>query len=201
MALLTVMGCDMVQGFLISRPIDLDALLHFLDDDKRRRSRRHVACAVQPAWRRVWKRALMQALIVWIVMLPLALSRSAGCRPAPCRTAPRAVVGCDAVRCDDRRRQGGDAGRSARRPRQGAQPRSAWRASMPRRGSARSRMPRRSGCRAKLSRLNDAEQRRAADRRGARRWSARWRRVQAARRHAAVAGRRRQRARPGWQRA
>ncbi len=33
MALLSVMGCDMIQGFLISRPINLDALVHFLDAD------------------------------------------------------------------------------------------------------------------------------------------------------------------------
>ena len=33
MALLSVMGCDMIQGFLISRPINLEALLHFLESD------------------------------------------------------------------------------------------------------------------------------------------------------------------------
>ena len=33
LALLSVMGCDMVQGFLISRPVSLDALLQFLDDN------------------------------------------------------------------------------------------------------------------------------------------------------------------------
>ena len=33
LALLSVMGCDMVQGFLISRPVSLEALLQFLDDD------------------------------------------------------------------------------------------------------------------------------------------------------------------------
>jgi EAL domain-containing protein (putative c-di-GMP-specific phosphodiesterase class I) len=32
MALLSVMGCDMIQGFLISRPINLDALIHFMED-------------------------------------------------------------------------------------------------------------------------------------------------------------------------
>ncbi len=32
MALLSVMGCDMVQGYLISRPIELDALRRFLTD-------------------------------------------------------------------------------------------------------------------------------------------------------------------------
>ena len=35
MALLTVMGCDMIQGFLISRPIGLDALCVFLNEDRR----------------------------------------------------------------------------------------------------------------------------------------------------------------------
>ncbi|WP_085809284.1 EAL domain-containing protein [Sphingomonas sp. TZW2008] len=34
LALLTVMGCDMVQGFLISRPIAIDALETFLDEDR-----------------------------------------------------------------------------------------------------------------------------------------------------------------------
>ena len=34
LALLTVMGCDMVQGFLISRPIALDALMIYLDEDR-----------------------------------------------------------------------------------------------------------------------------------------------------------------------
>ena len=37
LALLTVMGCDMVQGFLISHPIAIEALIDFLDND------RHVA--------------------------------------------------------------------------------------------------------------------------------------------------------------
>jgi EAL domain-containing protein (putative c-di-GMP-specific phosphodiesterase class I) len=36
MALLTVMGCDMVQGYLISRPISIDAFRHFLREDKLR---------------------------------------------------------------------------------------------------------------------------------------------------------------------
>ena len=39
MALLAVMGCDMVQGFLISRPLGLDALILFLTED------RHLAVA------------------------------------------------------------------------------------------------------------------------------------------------------------
>ncbi len=33
LALLTVMGCDMVQGFLISRPVSPEALVAFLDDE------------------------------------------------------------------------------------------------------------------------------------------------------------------------
>lgn len=33
MALLSVMGCDMIQGFLISRPINLDALVRFLQSN------------------------------------------------------------------------------------------------------------------------------------------------------------------------
>ena len=42
LALLSVMGCDMVQGFLISRPISLEALKLFLDEQ------RHLAAAVDP---------------------------------------------------------------------------------------------------------------------------------------------------------
>lgn len=38
LALLTVMGCDMVQGFLISRPIPRDALIAFLAEDGNRRA-------------------------------------------------------------------------------------------------------------------------------------------------------------------
>jgi EAL domain-containing protein (putative c-di-GMP-specific phosphodiesterase class I) len=34
LALLTVMGCDMVQGYLISRPISIDAFRQYLRDDK-----------------------------------------------------------------------------------------------------------------------------------------------------------------------
>ena len=33
MALLSVMGCDMIQGYLISRPISIDAFRQFLRDD------------------------------------------------------------------------------------------------------------------------------------------------------------------------
>ncbi|WP_254602599.1 EAL domain-containing protein [Sphingomonas bacterium] len=36
LALLSVMGCDMAQGFLISRPLALEALLTFLREDKHR---------------------------------------------------------------------------------------------------------------------------------------------------------------------
>lgn len=36
LALLTVMGCDMVQGFLLSRPISVAALIGFLDEDMHR---------------------------------------------------------------------------------------------------------------------------------------------------------------------
>lgn len=41
LALLSVMGCDMVQGFLISRPLALEALLAFLRDE------RHLAVTTQ----------------------------------------------------------------------------------------------------------------------------------------------------------
>lgn len=34
LALLSVMGCDMVQGYLISRPISLDALVQYLDEQR-----------------------------------------------------------------------------------------------------------------------------------------------------------------------
>lgn len=36
MALLSVMGCDMVQGYLISRPVSIEAFRQFLRDDKAR---------------------------------------------------------------------------------------------------------------------------------------------------------------------
>ena len=42
LALLTVMGCDMVQGFLISRPLGLEALLAFLQEEA------HLALLDQP---------------------------------------------------------------------------------------------------------------------------------------------------------
>jgi EAL domain-containing protein (putative c-di-GMP-specific phosphodiesterase class I) len=35
LALLSVMGCDMVQGFLISRPVSFDAFVKFLADERR----------------------------------------------------------------------------------------------------------------------------------------------------------------------
>lgn len=42
MALLSVMGCDMVQGFLISRPISIDAFQQFLEEE------RHLIAAADP---------------------------------------------------------------------------------------------------------------------------------------------------------
>jgi EAL domain-containing protein (putative c-di-GMP-specific phosphodiesterase class I) len=36
LALLTVMGCDMVQGFLISRPVVLEALIQYLEEGRHR---------------------------------------------------------------------------------------------------------------------------------------------------------------------
>ncbi len=42
LALLSVMGCDMVQGFLISRPISIEALRQFLDED------RHLSTVADP---------------------------------------------------------------------------------------------------------------------------------------------------------
>ncbi|MDQ2878939.1 MAG: EAL domain-containing protein [Pseudomonadota bacterium] len=36
MALLSVMGCDMVQGYLVSRPLSIGAFRHFLAEDKAR---------------------------------------------------------------------------------------------------------------------------------------------------------------------
>ncbi|PCD01837.1 hypothetical protein COC42_16695 [Sphingomonas spermidinifaciens] len=56
MALLSVMGCDMAQGFLISRPIAIGALRQFLAED------RHLtaAAAMRPSFGRpesFWKRA------------------------------------------------------------------------------------------------------------------------------------------------
>lgn len=38
LALLTVMGCDMIQGFLISRPIAFDAFVTFLREERHRRA-------------------------------------------------------------------------------------------------------------------------------------------------------------------
>ena len=34
LALLSVMGCDMAQGFYISRPIEIDAVRDFLDQHR-----------------------------------------------------------------------------------------------------------------------------------------------------------------------
>jgi EAL domain-containing protein (putative c-di-GMP-specific phosphodiesterase class I) len=54
LALLTVMGCDMVQGFLISRPIALDALSIYLDEG-RHQARPEEGTAFKPFAPR-WKR-------------------------------------------------------------------------------------------------------------------------------------------------
>lgn len=56
LALLTVMGCDMVQGFLISRPITLDALIVFLRDDHEHRTS-HLAPTSLHRLAAPWKRA------------------------------------------------------------------------------------------------------------------------------------------------
>lgn len=55
LALLTVMGCDMVQGFLISRPISLDALLLFMEEDGHQlvsQDTRATFNALATAWKR-----------------------------------------------------------------------------------------------------------------------------------------------------
>ncbi|UZK71146.1 EAL domain-containing protein [Sphingomonas sp. S1-29] len=56
LALLSVMGCDMAQGFLISRPIAIDAMIQFLEQD------RHLGAmaSMRPTFGRpeaFWKRA------------------------------------------------------------------------------------------------------------------------------------------------
>ena len=56
MALLTVMGCDMVQGYLISRPISIDAFRQFLRDDALKPVEQHQAAMfTRPA--SFWKSA------------------------------------------------------------------------------------------------------------------------------------------------
>ena len=55
LALLTVMGCDMVQGFLISRPIAFDALVLFLDENRHRvepEAARQPFAQLSRSWRR-----------------------------------------------------------------------------------------------------------------------------------------------------
>ena len=55
LALLTVMGCDMVQGFLISRPIALEALVTFLEEDAHRaapQETRDAFTRLATAWKR-----------------------------------------------------------------------------------------------------------------------------------------------------
>lgn len=56
LALLTVMGCDMVQGFLISRPIALEALIVFLRDDSHHQTPQE-SMASFSRLATVWKRA------------------------------------------------------------------------------------------------------------------------------------------------
>jgi EAL domain-containing protein (putative c-di-GMP-specific phosphodiesterase class I) len=55
LALLSVMGCDMVQGFLISRPLGLDAFRKFLADDGHLENASGPASFVRPE--SFWKRA------------------------------------------------------------------------------------------------------------------------------------------------
>lgn len=56
LALLSVMGCDMVQGFLISRPIGIDAFRHFLAEDAHMSSTGNAASSfIRPE--SFWKRA------------------------------------------------------------------------------------------------------------------------------------------------
>ena len=55
LALLGVMGCDMVQGYLISRPIGFDALVRFLDEDRHREATeasRTTVRTLSAAWKR-----------------------------------------------------------------------------------------------------------------------------------------------------
>jgi diguanylate cyclase len=56
LALLTVMGCDMVQGFLISRPIALEALIVFLRDDSHHQTPQDSRASFSRL-ATVWKRA------------------------------------------------------------------------------------------------------------------------------------------------
>lgn len=55
LALLSVMGCDMVQGFLISRPITIDALAAFLQDARNQHHAQHSRASfvsLASAWKR-----------------------------------------------------------------------------------------------------------------------------------------------------
>lgn len=55
LALLSVMGCDMVQGFLISRPVALDAFIRFVDEEGHK-----AASAARPNFMRsegFWRRS------------------------------------------------------------------------------------------------------------------------------------------------
>ncbi|RYD51576.1 MAG: GGDEF domain-containing protein [Sphingomonadales bacterium] len=55
LALLSVMGCDMVQGYLISRPIGLEAFRKFLDDDAHKTTAGSLPTFARPE--SFWKRA------------------------------------------------------------------------------------------------------------------------------------------------
>ncbi|MEH3036799.1 MAG: EAL domain-containing protein [Sphingomonas adhaesiva] len=55
LALLSVMGCDQVQGYFISRPIPLDGLIDFLGDESRRHAAQHTRTSflrLASAWKR-----------------------------------------------------------------------------------------------------------------------------------------------------
>lgn len=55
LALLSVMGCDMVQGYLISRPIGFDAFRKFLDEDGHMAASGNAQSFIRPE--SFWKRA------------------------------------------------------------------------------------------------------------------------------------------------
>ncbi len=55
LALLSVMGCDMVQGFLISRPVGLDAIIEFMREQKEGQRTIESSAMVQQL-RRSWMR-------------------------------------------------------------------------------------------------------------------------------------------------
>jgi len=55
LALLSVMGCDMVQGFLLSRPLGFDAFRKYLLDEAHLTSAANVQSFIRPE--SFWKRA------------------------------------------------------------------------------------------------------------------------------------------------